>query len=417
MSVRKWMARFGELIAGLAILGASIYVYLYMSSGRAGLSGARQRAVPVIMIDILQEENLETEVEALGSGQARESVDLSANAQEKVIRVNFEDGMYVEKGRILVELENDEELAALSQAKVNLEEQERELARIKPLYEARVSSEKDYDERRTEYERAKTLLAMSNAALRDRVVSAPFSGQLGKRLVSVGDLVSPGTLITTLDDISEIKVDFYVPEKYFSQIHDGQALKVSSVAYPGMEFPGKISMISVRLNNVTKSVDVRGIVPNVKDAQGKWMLRPGMLFIVTLELGNQSALMVPEKAVTSLGEMQFLFFYDTENGTVRRREVTLGQRKGGKVEILDGAEPGEKYVIEGVSKLSDNMIVKLAENGKSGSSAEESAPSAGPEKEGTAVPPDNPAASGDRKGNEESPAVGGSGSAEGKESL
>lgn len=356
MSLNKFMSRFGELVIGVVILGGSIYAYYAMTGQENGTGSKRQRSAPTVMINTLKTKELITDIEALGTGLAKESVSLSTNAQEKVINIHFDDGMYVEKDFVLVELENDEEIAELHQAQVNLSEQKRELERIEPLYRANVVSSKDYDERKSAYDRAQTLLAIVKAKLNNRIVSAPFAGELGRRMVSLGDLVSPGTLITTLDDISEIKVDFHIPEKYFSLIKVGQQFAVTNVAYPDREFTGQISMISVRLNNVTKSVDVRGIIPNVKDEAGHFLLRPGMLFIVNLELGTHSAVMIPEKAIMSLGEMQFIFIYRNDN-TVQRREVKLGQRTGGMVEILEGAEAGERYVIEGVSKLADGDTV------------------------------------------------------------
>ena len=147
-------------------------------------------------------------IEGIGTGYAKESVDITANATEKVVKLFFEDGQYVAGGTQLVQLSDDQFQAELAQAKINLAEQERELKRITPLYAARITSQKDYESAKTAVSRAKTAIDIVEYAIRNRCILAPFSGKLGMRLVSIGDLVSPGTKIVTIDDISEIKINF-----------------------------------------------------------------------------------------------------------------------------------------------------------------------------------------------------------------
>ena len=202
--------------------------------------------------------------------------------------------------------------------------------------------------------RARTTIGIVEYAIRNRQIIAPFSGKLAMRMVSLGDLVSPGTLVTSIDDISEIKIDFRVSEKYYPMVKVGQKVGVTSVAYPDTVFSGTISAISPRIDPVTRTADVRAVVKN-DDRK----LAPGMLFVVKLELGTRNAVMIPEKAVMSLGEVQYIFIYNKDKQNVSRRVVRLGRRDGGRVEVTGGLNAGEVIVTDGVLKLADRSPVIL----------------------------------------------------------
>ena len=194
--------------------------------------------------------------------------------------------------------------------------------------------------------------------LEKRVLKAPFDGVLGVRNISLGDLVSPGTLITTLDDISTINVDFTVPEKYFAAMGPGMKFIATSSAYPQRDFEGKVSFISPRLNDITRSVQVRGELVNPKDEKGNYLLRPGMLLSLQIQLESKDMIAVPEKSVQSLGEIQYIFILNDEN-VAETREIVPGIRRDGKVEILSGASANERFVLEGINKVRNGMKVRL----------------------------------------------------------
>lgn len=361
--MKKFLLRFFEVIVGVAVLAGAVYAYLYLKP-EVQKKSARAKSVPIVTVSTLTKEIIPAVLEAQGNTLANESVILTASAQDKVVEIDFDDGTAVKKGDVIVRLECDLEEAALKQAELDLAEAERELERNRQLYEASASSRKEFDTHVTNRDRAKILVESARTQLEDRVVTAPFDGILGKRQISLGALVSPGTKIATLDDITRIKVDFTVPEKYLPRLARDQHFTAESIAYPGVKFTGKLSDVGVRLNSVTRSVEVRGILENKKGKNGRYMLQHGMLLTIYLELGKEERVAVPEKALLSLGELQFLFIYDSKTGTVSRREVTLGRRGGGLVEILANAKAGEQYVDEGVTKLSDGNKVKLAEQEK-----------------------------------------------------
>ena len=356
MKAKTFLLRTGEFLLGGAILAAAVMFYIKTGTERTINARRRKSDIPAIRVAPVKMDKIQVRVEGIGTGLAKESVDITANATELVVGLYFEDGQSVTKGQQLVQLRDDQYQAELQQMRINLAEQERELKRITPLYHARITSSKDFDAAKTAVSRAKTAVGIVEYQIGNRRIIAPFSGKLGMRNVSIGDLVTPGTKITTLDDVSEIKVDFRVPEKYYPLIRSGQKVGVQTAAFPGRVFDGSITALSPRIDPVTRTAEIRAVVPN---PDGK--LAPGMLFVVTLELGEHTSIDVPEQALMSLGEIQYAFIYLPGTKRVQRREIKLGQRRRGQAEILSGLKVGELLVVDGVLKLVDGATVRLVD--------------------------------------------------------
>jgi membrane fusion protein (multidrug efflux system) len=196
--------------------------------------------------------------------------------------------------------------------------------------------------------------------LSDRVITAPFDGVLGMRQVSPGSLVTPGTPIATLDDISLIKLDFTVPERFIAVITRGQDVTARSETYPDRDFAGKVASVDSRIDPVTRSVTVRAELPNPDR-----LLRPGMLMTVAVFLEPRQAVVVPEIAVVQVGTESFVYRVNADH-TVARAKVTLGSRREGEVELRSGLSPGDRIVTEGIVKLRDGMQVVEAASGADG---------------------------------------------------
>lgn len=300
------------------------------------------------------------------------------------------------------ELKLNEAQLKLNEAELDMKEAEREKERLERLYHDNAISEKDFDTQKTQFDRARIQMESAKAQmesaktqvgsaktqvesaknnvskvktkqktaeaqvksariqLADRQIIAPFDGIIGKRQISPGTLVSPGTPIATLDDITKIKVDFKIPEGYLAKLSAGQKIYAQSEAYPGAKFEGTIQLIDSHLNSTTRSVEVRGILDNIRDKTGKWQLQPGMLLYLTIELDAANQIVIPEKAVQSLGEIHYIYIYNPTTKKVSRREVKTGNRASGNVVLLSGAKDGEIYVDEGISKLADGATVQLA---------------------------------------------------------
>jgi membrane fusion protein (multidrug efflux system) len=177
---------------------------------------------------------------------------------------------------------------------------------------------------------------------------------VGLRRVSVGSLVNPGTTITSLDDTSTIKVDFSVPENYLASLRQGLSVYVTSTAFPERDFEGKVASVDSRVDPVTRSVTVRALLPNADGA-----LKPGMFLSVRLDRDSHEALMIPEAALVPEQSRQFI--YVVEDGRAVRREVRIGRREPGKVEVVAGLKAGDQVIVEGTQKVREGGAVRELE--------------------------------------------------------
>jgi membrane fusion protein (multidrug efflux system) len=172
--------------------------------------------------------------------------------------------------------------------------------------------------------------------------------------VSVGTLVSPGDVITTLDDTSVIKLDFSVPENFLASLREGLSIRATAPAFPGRSFAGEVASIDSRVDMTTRAVIVRALLANDDGA-----LKPGMFLNVSLANDEREALVIPEEALSPEAERQYV--YVVTDGKVSRREVRIGGRQPGTVEIITGLSAGERVIVEGTQKVRDGAIVTATE--------------------------------------------------------
>ena len=316
--------------------------------------GAGQGQPPLVVVRPATRDQLYDTVEALGTAQANESVTISAKVTDTVRRVNFEDGDYVEAGAVLVELTNQEEEALLAEARANLDDAENELRRLEDLSARGLAavSQLDVARSRTAAQRARFNTVV--ARLRDRVIQAPFSGLLGFRQVSPGTLMTPNATITSIDDIATIKLDFTVPETFLGVVAPGAKIIAQSASYPDREFEGTVRTVGSRIDPVTRAITVRAHVANADRA-----LRPGMLLTVHVVMAERVALVVSEGSVFQVQNRAYVYVVDVDH-VARQRQIEIGGRDFGIVEVLSGVEEGELVVTEGIVKLRDGIPVRLA---------------------------------------------------------
>ena len=317
---------------------------------RGGPGGMGQISVTVALVS---RQMLADEVESVGTAQANESVNLTAKVSDTVTAIHFSDGDFVEQGHVLVELTNTAEAARLSEARTAEAEALRQYERLQSLIESNLISQTDLEEARTRWQTTNARLEGVIANMDDRLITAPFSGMLGFRNISEGSLVTPNTVITTLDDVSVIKLDFNIAEVFLAQLEQGATVKASSIVYRGTNFEGVVRNIGSRIDPVTRSVQVRAEIDN---SEGK--LRPGMLLTVGLVLNEREIIVVPEQAIIPSQGRQFVFVVDEEN-VVRRVEVELGRRRPGLAEIVSGVVPGQRVVTQGVAQVRPGQPVRI----------------------------------------------------------
>lgn len=332
------LGAFGGLVVGLG----------------AALAAAAPPA-PVIVAEAVEREFTDR-IEALGTLRANESVEVTANVTEVVERIGFEDGERVKQGDVLVELVQTEEEALIVEARATANEAKLQYERALQLAKSGASARSDLDESRRIYETTKARLGAIESQLTDLRIVAPFDGIVGLRNISVGTLVQPGEMITTLDDDSVMKLDFAVPSTFLSVLEAGTPVEAVTRGFGDEKFRGEISSVSSRVDPVTRAVTVRAVIPNPEQK-----LKPGLLMTVVIASRPRNSVAVPEEALMPQGATTAVFVIDDEvtPPVVRRREVVVGKRRAGEVEIEEGLQAGERVVTRGAMMLGDGATIQV----------------------------------------------------------
>ncbi len=305
----------------------------------------KSETLPTVVVKPATYTLLNDEIEALGNIEASESIIVASKVTEIVNKIYFDDGEKVEKGKLLIQLRDAEQRAQYRVALVNLKNNERELNRIRKLVEEKSVAELEQDRLQTKIDTAKADRDSALADLDDRRIVAPFSGVLGLRKISVGTLVSPGTEITTLDNISTLKLDFTIPERYLQVLKPGKVVEASAIAYPGEVFKGKVKTIDTRIDPVTRAVVVRALLDNSESK-----LLPGMLMTIDLIKDTKKALIIPEAAIIPRQDRHYVYIVNDKNEVVQQ-QVEIGLRKLGIVEITNGIKEGDRVITRGFLKV------------------------------------------------------------------
>lgn len=312
----------------------------------------RPSNTPSVVLHSVQQQTVTQALEAIGTTKAIESIEVTSTITERIISLPMQEGSQIKQGAILVELEKAEEQALLKSAKINLKEQEREHARIKDLVRTKSIPSSELDKRQSLIDNAKARIAEVSARLAERTLTAPFDGIVGLRNLSAGALARPGDIITTLDAIESLHIDFFIPEKHLALLQVGNSINTQSAAYPTQTFTGTISTLDTRVDPINRSIKVRATIDN-QDLK----LRPGMLLTLHIINNTQQLLMVPEQAVFMRGEQHFVYSVDAQN-IVAETPVSIGLRQKGIVEITHGLTLGSNIVLQGLLKVKPGGKVK-----------------------------------------------------------
>lgn len=340
---------------------AAAVVVLLAASGGCGQQDAGQSKagavakLPSVVVVPVQAAERPLEIEALGTARAMDAVEITSRVTNVVEAIAFEDGQQVKAGDVLVRLDSDEAEADLALSEAELAESQSQYRRSKELFDSRTVSESQMVQLEAKLRADESRVQAAKARLSLTVIRAPFSGHVGLRRVSVGSLVEPGTVITTLDDDSVVRLDVAVPERYLGLVVQGMQVQARAAAYTDTVFTGTLSALDSRVDPVTRSMTVRATVPN---PDGR--LRSGMFVSVRLVGADRTINVVPEESLVPEGENQYVFV--VSDGRVAKRQVELGLRRPGEAEILSGLEAGELVVVEGTQKIADGVQVDVIES-------------------------------------------------------
>jgi membrane fusion protein (multidrug efflux system) len=313
---------------------------------------------PFVEVSAATKKVIFDKVEALGNARANESVEITANVTEIVDKIKFADNITVKKGDYIVILQADEEIAQKNAEELRAKEHKRELKRLQILVNRKAETKQKLDQRKTLLAISKQKIIEINAKISDRTIRAPFDGILGLRNISKGTLVKPGDLITTIDDLSKIKIDFWIPSIHLANIHVGMPILAKTEAYQSRDFQGIVSFIDSRVDKNTRSIKVRAIIDN-----NDLLLRPGLLFNITLLQNKRTSLLVPEESLIAKYDSHYLYIL-TQDSKVIKQQVLIGKRENGMVEIKTNLNETQKVVTKGVLKIRDGSEVQILINNK-----------------------------------------------------
>ncbi|MCG6861925.1 MAG: efflux RND transporter periplasmic adaptor subunit [Chromatiaceae bacterium] len=312
---------------------------------------------PVVAVAQVGREDWQPRLNAVGNLVATQGIFVTNEVAGQVREIHFESGQSVEQGDVLVQLDD-----SVDQADLKGLIAQRDLAKIKvgrfgKLLKDRSASQSDYDEASAELDSAKAAVAAKEALIAKKRITAPFAGQLGIRILDLGEYLAPGSQIVPLDALKPIYVDYSLPERHLPRISVGKQVLVQVAAYPDRDFEGTIEAINPTVEEKTRSISVRAILQNPER-----LLRPGMFAEVsTLLPAREGLLTLPRTAITfaPYGDTVFLITEQDGQTLVERRQVTTGQAQGGQVEILHGLAAGDRVVMGGQIKLRNGQPVTL----------------------------------------------------------
>jgi membrane fusion protein (multidrug efflux system) len=307
-------------------------------------------ATPVEAVEV-EVDRVELKVPAIGSLLSYESVILSPEIAGRLDAFLVEEGKPVAKGTPIARLDQSVYRAELARATASLELSKANVERFQQMQQRDVASVQAVQQAEAALKANVAEIALAQAQLAKTEIAAPFDGILGLRQVSVGDYLDAGAPIINLEQVHPLKVDFRIPETYFSIAKVGQTLAISVDALPGEKFEGKIYAIDPLIDREGRSILLRATIPNEDDR-----LRPGLF--VSIELiydAREQAILVPEQAIVPIGTGKFVF--KVVDGKAVQTPVELGIRDAGRVEVTKGLAAGDTVVTAGQLKLMDGAAV------------------------------------------------------------
>jgi len=349
MSVRSIVA------IGAVLLVVAGLVVPRLIGGRAATSPvpADDAPPPPLGVEVLQVEPrpLSERLATTGTVRANESVELVSEIAGIVRKIHFEEGTSVERGELLVEIDDTELQAQRDRVLYRLRLAESREARQRELREQGVVSEQDYDVADNELNVLRAELRLIEAELAKAAIRAPFAGVVGLRYVSEGSLVTRETHIATLQDLDPVKIDFTLPEKYVGRVRVGDPVEFS-VRGRDRAHTARIYAIEPRIVAETRSLLLRATTPNADRS-----LLPGAFADVTLAVDQvPDALVVPSLAVVP--ELGGKKVFVIEDGLAQPRHVETGIRTDTEVQITSGLERGERVIVSAIQRLEPGLPVR-----------------------------------------------------------
>ena len=341
-------------VAVLVLLAAGWLLVARDYADGGGPPGDMQRPPPVVEVAIARRDEIRVTVQAVGTIEAAERIDITSQVTGKITEIRFSEGQRVEAGQVLVALDAGRQQASLDVARAEMRDAVRQLRRVRGLKPGVEVSPSEVDEAEARVATARARVAEAEAALQERRITAPFTGVVGLREVSPGALIEPGTTITTLATADNLKVQFELPLELLTQLKPGLPIEVDIAGFD-RRITGRVAHIDNVIDPATRSVAVEGALEALSD----W-LKPGLFATVeTVVETRPGAVLIPEEALIIEGGNSYV--YVVGGGLqVERRPVKVGVRRPGEAEIIEGLESGTRVVIRGLQTVQAGQRVQLA---------------------------------------------------------
>jgi membrane fusion protein, multidrug efflux system len=314
----------------------------------------------------VQVKNWQSNLTAVGTLTAINGVELSSEAAGIVHDIRFNSGQFVKKGDVVIVLDSHVEQAQLKDKLAKLKLAELNFQRDKKLFERKVSSQSALDNSLANLQEAQANVELVQAQIKAKNITAPFDGRIGIRQVNLGQYVSPGTNLVTLQSLDPLYVMFNLPERFLPNIYLHQLLDVSINFGAGKTVKGKITAINSKVDQTTRNVLIQGTIPN-----DKFVLYPGMFALVTIWFNDrEKTIVVPQTAISYSLSGDYVFVIKNESKDkkkpqlkVSRRYVKVGERRRDEAAILDGLKANEEIVTSGQLKLQNGSDVVIDQSG------------------------------------------------------
>ncbi len=304
----------------------------------------------LVVLEEVAFKNETKNVEAVGTAEAIRSVTLYAAVSDEVTEVNFVPGQYVEKGKVLVKLDDRRQQVAVRRARLQLEDTLRTFKRLQESHERGAIAQSELDVAQTERDLAEVALAEAQADLDDRIIEAPFSGVVGLTDVEVGDRITEQTAITTIDDRSKLYVNFRAPEAALSVLMSNPKVTLEPWTNRNKDISAEIAEVDSRISEDDRTMRARALLDNSNDR-----FRPGMSFRVNLSVDGNRYAAIPEAAL--LWGANGAYVWISENGKAKRIDVEVHQRLRGTILVSGKLEEGDLLISEGVQRLRNGQDV------------------------------------------------------------
>lgn len=341
------------------IAGVTVVLLLVLPKVIPPITSVIQDRFTEETVDIIEVDGVAANVETLddvitstGTLRANYEIDLSVEESGQIIELHINEGSEVEEGELLLKINDNDLQADLERVESNIEVMEESASRQRQLFERGGATQEEYDAALMQLNNLRAEKAAIEAQIVRTKVVAPFDGMVGLKYVDVGGYVTPSTRIATLRDLSSVKIDFSIPERFAARIQTGSEVRFT-VQGTDSTFTGEVFAVEPGIDPRTRSVNIRAISDN-----SDGMLRSGAFANIEVILETfEDAILVPAiSLIPDMGGYKVLVY---EDGLVNERQVETGIRTSDQVQILSGLEPDETILVNGLLQVRDGMEVRM----------------------------------------------------------